>query len=41
MQKPDSGGAALATTHDDIKGILGDIDPTETLAIKEKPPRAC
>ncbi len=32
MRKPDSTGTALAT-HDDIKGILGDIDPADMLAI--------
>jgi len=32
MPRPNSGGTALAT-HDDIKGILGDIDPAEMLAI--------
>jgi hypothetical protein len=32
MPRPNSGGTALAT-HNDIKGILGDIDPAEMLAI--------
>ncbi len=32
MPKPDSGGIALAT-QDDIKTVLGDIDPAEMLAI--------
>ena len=32
MPRPNSGGTAFAT-HDDIKGILGDIDPAEMLAI--------
>jgi hypothetical protein len=32
MPKSNSGGKALAT-HDDVKGILGDIDPAEMLAI--------
>jgi len=32
MPKPDSGGIALAT-QDDIKSVLGDIDPAEMLAI--------
>ena len=32
MPRPNSGGTALATHHD-IKGILGDIDPAEMLAI--------
>ena len=32
MPKPDSSAAALATRND-IKGILGDIDPAEMLAI--------
>lgn len=32
MSKPDSGGTALAT-RDDIKGILGEIDPPQMLAI--------
>ena len=32
MRKPDPAGTALAT-HDDIKGILGDIDSTEMLAM--------
>ena len=32
MPKSNSGGTALAT-QSDIKGVLGDIDPAETLAI--------
>jgi hypothetical protein len=32
MPKHDSGGTAVAT-HDDIKGVLGDIDPSQMLAI--------
>jgi hypothetical protein len=32
MPKSDSGGTALAT-QGDIKGVLGDIDPAELLAI--------
>ncbi len=32
MPKSDSGGTALATRND-IKGVLGDIDPAEMLAI--------
>ena len=32
MPKPNSGGTALATRND-IKGVLGDIDPAEMLAI--------
>jgi hypothetical protein len=32
MRKPDSAGTALAT-HNDIKGILGDINPADMLAI--------
>jgi hypothetical protein len=32
MRKPDTGGTALAT-HSDIKGILGDIDSADMLAI--------
>ena len=32
MPRPNSGGTARAT-HNDIKGILGDIDPAEMLAI--------
>jgi len=32
MPRPNSGRTALAK-HDDIKGILGDIDPAEMLAI--------
>ena len=32
MPKSNSGGTALAT-RDDIKGVLGDIDPAEMLAI--------
>lgn len=32
MPKPNSGGTALAT-QDDIKGILGDIEPAEMLTI--------
>ena len=32
MPKPNSGGTALAT-HDDIQGILGNLDPAQMLAI--------
>jgi len=32
MPKLDSGGAAFAT-HDDIKHILGELDPSQMLAI--------
>lgn len=32
MRKPDTAGTTLAT-HNDIKRILGDIDPAELLAI--------
>ena len=32
MPKPNSGGTAIAT-HDDIMGILGEIDPAKLLAI--------
>ena len=32
MPKSNSGGTAFAT-HDDIKGILGDIDPAQMIAI--------
>lgn len=32
MSKSDSGGTALAT-HNDVKAILGDIDPAQMLAI--------
>jgi hypothetical protein len=32
MPKPDSGGTALAT-HDDIQGVLGNLDPAQMLAI--------
>ena len=32
MPKPNSGGTALAT-HNDIQGILGDLDPAQLLAI--------
>ena len=32
MPKPNSGGTALSTGND-IKGVLGDIDPAEMLAI--------
>jgi hypothetical protein len=32
MPKSNSGATALAT-HDDVKGILGDIDPADMLAI--------
>jgi hypothetical protein len=32
MAKTDSSGTALAT-HDDIKGILGELDPPQLLAI--------
>jgi hypothetical protein len=32
MPKSDSGGTTLAT-QDDIKGVLGDLDPAEMLAI--------
>ena len=32
MPKPNSGGTALAT-QDDIRGILGDIEPAEMLTI--------
>ncbi len=32
MPKPNSGGTALAT-HDDVKGILGNLDPALMLAI--------
>jgi len=32
MPKPDSGGTALAT-HDDVTGILGNLDPEQVLAI--------
>ena len=37
MPKSNSGAAPLAT-RDDIKGILGDIDPAEMLAIIELRP---
>jgi hypothetical protein len=32
LPKPDTGGTAIAT-HDDIKDILGDLDPAQMLAI--------
>jgi hypothetical protein len=32
MPKPNSGGTALAT-HDDVQGILGNLDPEQMLAI--------
>ena len=32
MPKSDSGGTALAT-HDDVQGILGNLDPAQMLAI--------
>lgn len=32
MPKPNSGGTALAT-HDDVTGILGNLDPEQVLAI--------
>jgi hypothetical protein len=32
MPKSDSGGTAFAT-HDDVKGILGELDPSQMLAI--------
>ena len=32
MPKPNSGGTALAT-HDDVKDILGNLDPAQMLAI--------
>ncbi|HLA20100.1 MAG TPA: hypothetical protein VJZ74_01450 [Pseudolabrys sp.] len=32
MPKPNSGGTALAT-HNDIQGILGNLDPAQMLAI--------
>jgi hypothetical protein len=32
MPRPNSGGTALAT-HDDIRGVLGNIDPAQMLAI--------
>jgi hypothetical protein len=32
MAKTDPGGTAVAT-HDDIKGILGELDPPQLLAI--------
>ena len=32
MPRPNSGGTAFAT-HDDIKGVLDDIDPAQMLAI--------
>jgi hypothetical protein len=32
MPKPNSGGTALAT-HDDVTGILGNLDPAQMLAI--------
>ena len=32
MPKPNSSGTALAT-HDDIQGILGNLDPAQMLAI--------
>lgn len=32
MPKPNSGGTALAT-HDDVTGILGNVDPEQVLAI--------
>ncbi len=32
MAKSNSGGTALAT-HNDVKGILGDLDPADMLAI--------
>ena len=37
MPKPNSGGTTLAT-HDDVKGILGDIDPADMLAIMSLQP---
>jgi hypothetical protein len=37
MSKPDSGGTASAT-HLDIKGILGDLDPAQLLAIMSLKP---
>jgi hypothetical protein len=37
MPKPNSGGTALAT-HDDVKGILGNIDPAQMLAIMSLQP---
>jgi len=33
MPKPDSGGNRAVATRDDIKGILGIIDPAQMLAI--------
>jgi len=32
ISRPNSGGTALAT-HNDIKGVLGDIDPAQMLEI--------
>jgi hypothetical protein len=32
MSNPDPGGTVFAT-HDDVKGILGEIDPPQMLAI--------
>jgi hypothetical protein len=32
MPKPNSGGTTLAT-HDDVQGILGNLDPAQMLAI--------
>ena len=32
MPRANSGGTAFAT-HDDVKGVLGDIDPAQMLAI--------
>jgi len=32
MPKPNSSGTALAT-HDDVQGILGNLDPAQMLAI--------
>jgi hypothetical protein len=33
MRKPNSGGNPAVATREDIKGILGDIDPVQMLAI--------
>jgi hypothetical protein len=37
MSNPNSGGTALAT-HDDVKGILGNLDPEQMLAIMSLQP---
>lgn len=37
MAKPNSGGMALAT-HSDVKGILGNLDPADMVAIMSLQP---